>query len=155
MSDEHNIFMPHRHEDDRHIEKLKEKLARRGCDVRDSSVDSSNPNDAKDTDYIKGLLADSIRWAGKIVVLVSPQTKDHWWVNWEIDYASRFPDKRIIGVYLPGADRCDLPEALERHANAVVSWDTDQIIAALEGADSWQQPDGSPMPPRAIKRLAC
>lgn len=155
MSDEHNVFMPHRHEDDRHIEKLKALLARHGCQVRDSSIDSSSPNQAKDPDYIKEILADRIRWAGKIIVLVSPQTKDHHWVNWEVEYASRFPDKRIIGVWLPGAERGDLPEALERHANAVVGWDSDQIVAALDGADNWQQPDGSPTPPRAIRRLAC
>lgn len=155
VSDEHNVFMPHRHEDDRHIEQIKNLLARHGCRVRDSSVDSSSPNRAKDPDYIKGLLANSIRWAGKIIVLVSPQTKDHDWVDWEVQYASRFPDKRIIGVWLPGADSCDLPEALERHADAVVSWDAAQIVAAIEGADNWQRPDGSPTPPRAIRRLAC
>ena len=155
MSDQHNVFMPHRHEDDQYIARLTKLLAKRGATVRDSSVDSSNPNRAKDPEYIKSLLAGGIRWAGKIIVLVSADTKHHPWVDWEIEYANRFPDKRIVGVWLPGADRCDLPEALERYADAVVSWDAEEIIAALEGDDNWQQPDGTPAPPRAISRLGC
>ena len=88
-------------------------------------------------------------------MIVSPQTKDHEWVDWEIEYAQRFPDKRIIGVWAPDADCCDLPEALERHADAVVEWDADAVIAALDGEDNWHAPDGSPVPPRAVNRIGC
>ena len=151
----HNVFVSHRHEDDHLIQKLKDLLAGVGCDVRDSSINASNPNQAKDEGYIKSILADRMQWAGKIVVVVSPQTKDHEWVEWEIEYANKYPDKRIIGVWAPGADACDLPEALERHADAVVGWDADQLSAALGGADNWQQPDGQPAAPRTIRKIGC
>jgi hypothetical protein len=155
MGDQHNAFISHRHEDDALVGRLKGLLKRHGCDVRDSSVTSDNPNQAKSDDYIKSILADRIRWAGKIVVIVSPQTKNHEWVDWEIEYAQKFPDKRIIGVWAPGADRCDLPEALERHADAVVEWDADAVVAALDGEDNWHGPDGAPVPPRAVNRIGC
>lgn len=155
MGDQHNAFVSHRHEDDALVGRLKDLLRRHGCDVRDSSVTSDNPNEAKSPDYIRSILRDRIRWAGKILVIVSPQTKNHEWVDWEIEYARRFPDKRIIGVWAPSADRCDLPEALERHADAVVEWDGDAVLAALEGADNWRGPDGLPVEPRSVSRIGC
>ena len=155
MGNQHNVFISHRHEDDSLITNLKDMLSKRGCEVRDSSVTSQTPNNAKAEDYIKSILADRIRWAGKIIVIVSPQTKNHDWVDWEIEYANKHPDKRIIGVWAPGAEQCDLPEPLKRHADAVVGWNADQIVAALEGQDNWQQADGSPVPELSIARIGC
>jgi hypothetical protein len=151
----HNVFISHRHEDDHLIAKLKDMLATSGCEIRDSSVTASNPNQAKDEGYIKSILAERMQWAGKLLVVVSPQTKNHEWVDWEIEYANKHPEKRIIGVWAPGAEACDLPEALERHADAVVTWDAAQISAALDGADNWQQPNGAEAPPRAIRKIGC
>jgi len=151
----HNAFVSHRHEDDSLIADLKTMLAADGCDVRDSSINASNPNNAKDPDYIKSKLAERIQWAGKIIVIVSPQTKDHEWVDWEIEYANKHPGKAIIGVWAPGADGCDLPEALEQHADALVTWDATAIAAALEGAGPWLLPDGAVAGPRRIKKVAC
>lgn len=155
MSDEHNIFISHRHEDDALVARLRQYLERNGAVVRDSSITSATPNNAHSPDYIRQLLADRIRWAGKIIVLVTPETRNHSWVDWEIEYAKRYPDKRIIGVWAPNAEGCDLPEPLERHADAVVSWDADAIIRALNGEDNWQAPDGSNVPPREIARIGC
>ncbi len=151
----HNVFVSHRHEDDALIAGLKDMLAKVGSEVRDSSISASNPNDAKDEDYIKSILADRIRWAGKIVVIVSPQTKYHEWVDWEVEYASRYADKRIIGVWAPDAEGCELPEALQVHAHAVVRWDAAAVGAALDGADTWEQPDGALAPPRRIPKAPC
>lgn len=155
MSDHHNVFISHRHEDDALVAKLKELVKRQGANVRDSSVTSETPNNANAADYIKSLLAERIQWAGKIIVLVSPDTKNHHWVDWEIEYAKKQPDKRIIGVWAPNAEGCDLPEPLERHADAVVAWDADAIVKALNGEDNWQAPDGSDVPPRSISRIGC
>lgn len=155
MSDQHNVFISHRHEDDALIQQLKDLLVRHGANVRDSSINSATPNQAKDESYIKSILAERIEWAGKILVIVSPETRNHEWVDWEIEYANTYPDKRIIGVWAPGADGCDLPESLERHADAVVAWNGDAIVDALNGAASWEDPDGGPRPPRPISRIGC
>lgn len=151
----HNVFISHRHEDDSMIADLKTLLAAHGCHVRDSSINASNPNQAKDPDYIKSILAERMQWAGKIVVIVSSQTKNHEWVDWEIEYANKHPEKAIIGVWAPGADGCDLPVALEKHADALVTWDGAAIAAALDGAGPWQLPSGAAAGPRSIKKVAC
>ena len=130
-------------------------LSRHGADVRDSSVTTGNFNQAKAEGYIKQVLAERIQWAGKVIVIISPDTKNHDWVSWEIAYANRFPDKRIIGVWAPGATGVDMPTELDEFADAVVSWDGAAIVEALEGADNWQGPGGEKVPPRSIKRLSC
>ncbi len=151
----HNVFISHRHEDDSLISELKELLSKAGCEVRDSSINADNPNQANDEGYIKSILAERMQWAGKILVIISPQTKYHEWVDWEIEYVNKYPDKRIIGVWAPGADGCDLPDALELHADAIITWVATEIIAALDGADNWEQPDGTPVPPRQITKGPC
>lgn len=155
MADQHNVFISHRHEDDGLIQDLKDMLQRNGANVRDSSINAATPNKARDADYIRSILAERIRWAGKILVIVSPQTKDHEWVDWEIEYANKHPDKRIIGVWAPGADGCELPEPLERHADAVVAWNAQAIVDALNGADNWQDPDGSDRTARGLRTIGC
>jgi hypothetical protein len=155
MADQPNVFISHRHEDDPLVGQLKNLLSKNGADVRDSSVTNENPNNATAEDYIKQILADRIKWAGKIIVIISPDTKNHDWVSWEIEYANRYPDKRIIGVWAPGAAGADMPPELDEYADAVVGWNSQAIIDALNGKDNWQGPDGTSVPPRSIKRLAC
>ena len=150
----HNIFISHRYEDEGLIAELKSMLASAGAEVRDSSMTSANPNDAHNEEYIKSLLRSRIDWAGKIVVIVSPETHRHEWVDWEIDYARKFPDKRIIGVFAPGVTTDDLPEGLEDYANSIVNWDAGAIVDALEN-DRWTDPDGGPTAPHDIPRAPC
>ena len=86
----HNVFISHRHEDDSLISELKELLSKAGCEVRDSSINADNPNQANDEGYIKSILAERMQWAGKILVIISPQTKYHEWVDWEIEYVNKY-----------------------------------------------------------------
>jgi MTH538 TIR-like domain (DUF1863) len=54
MTDEiKNVFISHVHEDDAGLNKLKDLIAKGGLTVRDSSINKTNPNDAKDPDYIR------------------------------------------------------------------------------------------------------
>lgn len=155
MSDVHNVFVSHRHEDDAFVGGFKLLLAGRHVAVRDSSITTDNPNNAKSEAYIKSeILAPRIRWAGKVVVIITPDTKNHPYVDWEVDYAERH-NKEIIGVWAPGADGCDVPEALERHADSIVSWDADAIVDALNGNSHWEQPDGSPRSLQPLSRIGC
>jgi hypothetical protein len=151
---QHNVFISHRHEDDHLLEDLKQVLSRHGADVRDSSVNSSNPNNASNEEYIKSLLRDRIEWAGKIIIIISPETHNHDWVDWEVEYAKKFPDKRIIAVYAPGTVAEDIPKSLEEYADSILNWDGDAIVAALE-KDVWRAPDGTPAAPHDIPRAPC
>jgi hypothetical protein len=129
----HNVFISHRHEDDGLLAPLRQMLAERGCWLRDSSITADKPNRAEDEHYIKSMLARRIRWAGAVIVIVSPQTWKHEWVDWEIEYASKHRTKRIIGLWAPGEARCALPAPLAEHADAVVAWNATAIIEAIEG----------------------
>lgn len=155
MADLKNVFISHVHEDDAGLQKLKDLLASKGLNVRDSSVHTGKFNNAKDPDYIKsGILAPLIQWAGTFICYVSPQTKDSDWVNWEIEYAAK-QDMRIVGVWQHGDKGCEVPTALKEYADAVVGWNGDAIIDAINGKDGWQMPDGSPCAAIPLKRHPC
>ena len=85
MSDIYNVFLPHRHEDDALAGAFKDLMKGKGVEIRDSSITSDKPNQARSPDYIKReILAPGIDWAGKVVVLITPDTKNHEWVNWRL-----------------------------------------------------------------------
>ncbi len=64
MSETHNVFVAHRHEDDAKIEALKNLLKPKGVEIRSSSITSDKPNDAHNDDYIKqGILRPAIERA--------------------------------------------------------------------------------------------
>lgn len=151
-----NVFISHIHEDDSRLQPLKDLLEKDGCTARDSSVKSTNPNDASDPDYIKReILGPRIEWSGTVVVLITPDTKDSDWVNWEIEYAQKL-GKRIIGVWDHGEKDCDLPHALDEYADAIVPWRAEQIIDAIFGRiNDWRDPKGAPRAERPIARYRC
>lgn len=151
-----NVFISHVHEDDAGLGKIKDLLAKHGMNIRDSSINSSNPNNAKSEDYIKSqILAPQIDWAGTLVVYVSPNTKDSDWVNWEIEYAQKL-GRRIVGVWEHGVKDCELPDALNNYADAVVGWSGSSIVDAINGdCDVWENPDGGPCDVRPITRHRC
>jgi hypothetical protein len=151
-----NVFISHVHEDDAGLADLKALVEKGGLTVRDSSINSSNPNNAKDPDYIKSqILAPQIQWASTLLVYITPQTKDSEWVNWEIEYAEKL-GKRIVGVYAHGADECDIPEALEKYADDVRGWNSDGVVDAILGrTNEWRNPMGELRDPRPIKRYGC
>ena len=70
MSDEiRNIFISHIHEDDARLPALKELLAKHNYNVRDSSINSTKPNEARNEEYIKNkILAPQIDWAQVLLV---------------------------------------------------------------------------------------
>ncbi len=148
-----NVFISHVHEDDAGLGELKSLLDKNGMAIRDYSISSDNPNNAHSEDYIKSeILAPRIQQCGTMVVYISPQTKESDYVNWEIEYAQK-EGKRIVGVWAHGEKGCEIPEALGDYADAVVGWNGNNIIDAINGKfTGWEQPDGSPCAPRDIKR---
>lgn len=151
-----NVFISHVHEDDAGLGKLKELLSSKGMAIRDASIHAGKENNAKSPDYIKSeILAPAINWAGTFVVYITPKTKDSPWVEWEIEYAEK-AGKRIVGVWAHGENECEVPDALDKYADAVVGWNGDKIVDAINGdTDEWENQDGTPKAPRPIKRYSC
>lgn len=155
MADLRNVFISHVHEDDDGLKKLGALLSSKGMQVRDSSIHTGKFNDATDPHYIKtGILAPAINWAGVFLVYISPKTKASEWVNWEIEYAAK-QGKRIVGVWAHGANGCDLPRALDEHYDALVGWNGDAIVDAIDGKDTFEQPDSAVREVRPLKRHPC
>lgn len=151
-----NAFISHIHEDDAGLEKLKELISRNGLTVRDYSITRDKPNNAKSEEYIKySVLAPQIDQCSVLIVYITPDTKDSAYVNWEIEYANK-QDKQIVGVWAWGENGCDLPEALDNYADAVVGWNGNNVIDAINAKiDGFEAPDGAPRGPRPLKRHPC
>jgi hypothetical protein len=144
-----HIFISHHHADDAEVGKLTSLLARSGHDIRNSSIRAKPANQQRleqglvKDEVIRRLLRMKISWAGTVVVLIGKDTHSRQWVNWEIGEANR-QGKRIVGVYIRGGTEVDKPAALEKYASAIVGWNSDGIMAAIDGtANPFQNPDGS------------
>ena len=151
-----NVFISHKHEDDDGLKDLKSLVERHGMKWRDYSITADNPNNAHNEDYIKSeILAPRIKQSGCLVVYVSEKTKNSDWVEWEIEYAHK-QDKRIVGVWERGARDCEMPKALECYGDAVVGWNGENIIDAINGkSNTWYNQDGSKQGYRNIERHSC
>lgn len=155
MSEIHNVFVSHRHEDDALVADFKRLLDGTGVQVRDASITSDAPNQASDPDYIRSqILRPGIRWAGKLVVIITPDTKNHDWVAWEIEEAQKL-GKPIIGVWAPGSAGCEVPEPLEKFADAIIGWRSERILAALNGEQAFEDSTGKPRPAQTVNRVGC
>lgn len=141
-----NIFISHHGEDAEYLPKLRSELEKKGYGVRDSSIDERNPNNAKNPEYIKTLLRPKIDWAGTVIVLIGSETHTSDWVNWEIEHSGEAGNKRIVGVTLPGANDADIPESLKTYGNALVSWNSAKLEAAIDGEDVWLDDKDKPRP---------
>jgi len=150
------IFVPHIHEDDDHVDGLRQFLNRSGRETDVSAIDSSSPNNANDPDYIMSrYIRPKVVWCEAIVVLISPATQGSDWVDKEIDLAKQL-DRRIIGVWIPGSEGCPIPEALQDYANAIVNWNETAILDAIDGKiNNINDASGTPIAPQDIKRHNC
>lgn len=148
-----NVFVSHYHNDEENIGKMKELLGDR-YNIRNYSVTSDKYNNAKNEDYIKSMLRPLIKQAGTFICLIGPNTHESKWVNWEIDQAIK-QGKRIVGVYLRGAKDSDIPPALEDGADAMVGWNHDSIIDAINGNSSFTNADGSVRASVGMTRITC
>lgn len=140
-----NIFVSHYHEDADKIISFKNLIGRHGIDMRDSSIyEAKLKNNAKNEQYIKQeLIKPQMRWAGTIAVLIGKDTAKSDYVNWEIETAAKM-GKRIVGVFLQGAQKEDIPPALIEHGDNLVGWNGEKIVRAINGEDmDWENPDGT------------
>ena len=140
---EKNVFISHYGKDDEHIGNLKQLLADKGYILKNSSIDSTKPNEASNPEYVKQLLRSRIEWAGTTIVLIGPHTHEREWVDWEVECSNK-QGNRIVGVFINGAADSDVPEQFEKYGDALVGWTSDRIIDAIEGrCNNWEKTDGS------------
>lgn len=141
LNDFKNVFISHYGKDDEHVQNLKQLLKSNGMTIKNSSIDSTKPNQANNEDYIRGLLRDRIRWAGTTIVLIGPRTHTRDWVNWEIEQSAK-QGNRVVGIYVNGGSTSDLPENFKKYGSALVGWRSEGIIKAIEGENNFQDSSG-------------
>src|ERR1044072_1305286 len=153
MTKRKNVFISHHHADDEHVSKLTDMLGRNGFQLRNSSIRAKPANQERlkkglvKDEVLKRLLRMKISWASTVVVLVGKETHARPWVDWEIQQANRL-GKRLVGVYVRGRSEADVPPALEDHGSALVNWNSDSVIDAIEGQDSpFERPGGGQRDP--------
>ena len=159
MTDTKNVFISHVHEDDALLPDLRQLIARAGMGVRDGSISGDKPNDAKNEEYIKReILKPRIEWASTLIVLITHDTAQSWWVNWEIKNAVQL-GKRVIGVFAQRATDADIPEELRKCGDAaIVGWQGNRVVDAINGdIGEWDDPQSSEprRPEWAIRRYSC
>jgi hypothetical protein len=156
VSKEKNVFISHFGKDDEHVGNLKELMKQKGYTLKNSSIDSTKPNEASNPDYIRALLRSRIEWAGITLVLIGPNTHTREWVNWEIEY-SKDVGNRIVGIFIEGASDSDVPESFEKYGDALVGWRSDRIADAIEGRlNNFEKVDGTQWANRfAVARSNC
>lgn len=143
-----HVFISHHHADDVKVDQLTQLLAKGGNDVRNSSVRMKPANQRRmdegrvKDETIRRLLRMKISWAGTVVVLIGKDTHSRPWVDWEIGQAAK-QGKRIVGVFAYGGTDAEKPEALERYGSAIVAWNTESIIDAIEGTNNFENSDGA------------
>jgi hypothetical protein len=150
------IFVPHVHEDDEFVDGLRQFLNRSGREADVSAIDSSSPNNANDPDYIMSTyIRPKVDWCEAIVVLISPSTQESDWVDKEIELAKQL-ERRVIGVWIPGSEGCRIPEGLQDYANAIVDWNEQAILDAIDGKiNNINDASGQPIAPQEISRHNC
>lgn len=144
-----HIFISHHHMDDDQVDNLTSLVSRRGYDIRNSSIRAKPANRRRleqglvSDETIRRLLRRKISWAGTVVVLIGNDTHSRPWVTWEIEQANK-QGKRIVGVYARGLTEAVIPDALEKYASAIVGWNSERIMAAIDGTENpFQNPDSS------------
>jgi hypothetical protein len=144
-----HVFISHHHADNDKVDQLTDLLTRAGSDVRNSSVRMKPANQRRmdegrvKDETIRRLLRMKISWASTVLVLIGTDTHTRPWVDWEITQAAK-QGKRIVGVYAQGGTDAEKPVALERYGSAIVAWNTDNIVDAIEGkSNQFQNSDGT------------
>lgn len=153
MSKRRHVFISHHHADDAQVSGLTNLLARNGYEIRNSSI-RAKPSNQRRLDEkrvsdrtIKRLLRMKMAWASTVVVLIGKETHNRPWVDWEIQRANEL-GKRIVGVYERGGTENDKPAAFEKYGDALVAWNSERIIDAIEGkCDPFEKPTGEIRPP--------
>lgn len=157
-----HVFISHHHKDDAGVDKMTGLLQSGGCEIRNSSIRALRPENQKRME--KGMVKDEtirrwlrakISWAGAIIVLIGKETHRRPWVDWEITQAVK-QGKRIVGVWEEGGTENDLPQSLKDYADAVVGWQSQRILDAIDGKiNNWETPDGKQAPYRDLCRISC
>lgn len=152
MAKRKHVFISHHHADDEAVTRMTGLLGRSGYEIRNSSIRAKPANRERldkglvSEKAIARLLRMKMSWASTVIVLIGNKTHQRPWVDWEIKKAQEL-GKRIVGVYERGGTENDIPDALEKYGDAIVNWNAESIVSAVEGENTFQSPSGEQRAP--------
>lgn len=126
MKKSKNVFISHYGKEDDKVQRLKERFAEKGYNIRNYSVDSTKHRRKKrpSDELIKRFLRRQISWSSSLICMIGPKTHTRDWVNYEIEAAHR-QGKKIVGIYTHGNnERVQLPDAFKKYGGAIIGWNS-------------------------------
>jgi Icc-related predicted phosphoesterase len=121
-----NVFISHYGKEDEKVQRLKERFAEKGYNIRNYSVDSTKHTRKKrpSDELIKRFLRRQISWSSSLICMIGPKTHTRDWVNYEIKAAHR-QGKKIVGIYTHGNnDSVQLPDAFKKYGGSIIGWNS-------------------------------
>ena len=122
------IFISHLHRDDDLALELKTSLREQSASPSAVSIVLASGVNAAPVnldDIRERVLIPRLRWAQVLIVLLTGDTCDSYWVRWEIAYAQK-RNKKIVGVFAPGSD-ATASECVQEAGGVVVAWNMEEI----------------------------
>ena len=121
-----NVFISHYGKEDEKVQRLKQRFAEKGYDIRNYSVDSTKHTRKKrpSDEVIRRFLRRQISWSSSLICMIGPRTHTRKWVNYEIEAAHK-QGKKIVGVYTHGSsDSVQLPNAFKKYGGSLIGWNS-------------------------------
>ncbi|MGJ8713954.1 MAG: TIR domain-containing protein [Maribacter stanieri] len=126
MKKSKNVFISHYGKEDDKVQRLKERFAEKGYNIRNYSVDSTKHTRKKrpSDELIKRFLRRQISWSSSLICMIGPKTHTRDWVNYEIEAAHK-QGKKIVGIYTHGNnDSVQLPTAFKKYGGSTIGWNS-------------------------------
>lgn len=137
------VFLISDYKDNNYTSDLCKMFNKEGYQVVQNLIVINKTNDEKYINYIKEkIIKPSIDLAQIIVVLIGTNTCNNDLTNWEIRYAGKCGNKRIVGIYLNGNTDLSIPSELQNYGDSCVNWNYKKILDTIKGENIWVNSNG-------------
>lgn len=107
-----------------------------------------------DEELFQSELKEKIKLSSMIVVFIDENTEKNTLIKWEILEANRL-GKKIIGIFLPSQNKLEIPPELKKYGDALISWNSNSILATFKGDNLWQNQQGEILPANKLGAIEC
>jgi hypothetical protein len=125
-----NVFISFATEDINEVNLLRAQAKNENTDIEFNDWSVQEPFDSKDAEYIKRGIREKIRQSSVTIVYLSNAAVKSKWVDWEIRESIRL-GKGVIAMYQGDTRPTNLPAAIIEHKVKLVTWNHDQLQAAI------------------------
>jgi hypothetical protein len=128
-----NVFISFVTQDLDEVNLLRGQAKNENCDLEFNDWSLREPFNSQKADYIKRGIRERIRQSSVTIVYVSEKTANSKWVDWEIRESIAL-GKAVIAMHKGDRPPGRLPSAVAEHKIAVVPWNHEEIMKAIDRA---------------------